>query len=70
MQGEQHQEEKFVERSDERKETEKHKVTTEPSTPVSYPHRLRENKLDKQFTKFMEVFKKLKINIQFAEALE
>ena len=28
------------------------------------------NKLDKQFTKFMEVFKKLHINIPFADVLE
>ena len=28
------------------------------------------NKLDKQFTKFMEVFKKLHINIPFSDALE
>ena len=31
---------------------------------------LEKNKLDKQFTKFMEVFKKLHINIPFADALE
>ena len=35
-----------------------------------YPQRLRQNKLDKQFTKFLEVFKKLHINIPFADALE
>ena len=70
MQGEQPQEEKSVERSDERKETEKQAVTAEPSAPVPYPQRLRKNKLDKQFSKFMEVFKKLHINIPFADALE
>ena len=32
--------------------------------------RLKKNKLDKQFAKFMEVFKKLHINIFFADALE
>ena len=31
---------------------------------------LKKHKLDKQFTKFMEVFKKLHINILFADALE
>ena len=66
MQGEQPQEEKSVERSEERKETETHAVTVEPSTPVPYPQRLRKNKLDKQFTKFLEVFKKQQINILFA----
>ena len=68
IQGKQPQEEKPTERLDERKETEKQVVTTEPSTLVPYPQRLRKNKLDKQFTKFMEVFKKLHINIPFAYA--
>ena len=69
-QGEQPQEEKPVETPYERKETEKQAATTEPYAPVPYPQRLRQNKLDKQFTKFMEVFKKLHINIPFADALE
>ena len=43
---------------------------TEPTAPISYPQRLKKNKQDKQFTKFMEVFKKLHINIPFADALE
>ena len=43
---------------------------TEPTTPISYPQRLKKNKLDKQFTKFVEVFKKLHIIIPFADALE
>ncbi|XP_031275319.1 uncharacterized protein LOC116133769 [Pistacia vera] len=34
-----------------------------------YPDRIRKNKLDQQFSKFLEVFKKLQINIPFAEAL-
>ena len=38
--------------------------------PVPYPQRLKKHKLDKQFTKFMDVFKKLHINIPFADALE
>ena len=70
MQGEQPREEKSSERLEERKETEKQAAIAEPFTLVPYPQRLRKNKLDKQFTKFMEVFKKLKINIPFAEALE
>ena len=42
----------------------------QPIAPISYPQRLKKHKLDKQFTKFMEVFKKLHINIPFADALE
>ncbi|XP_030478313.1 uncharacterized protein LOC115695387 [Cannabis sativa] len=37
---------------------------------IPYPQRLRKNNMDKQFSKFLEVFKKLHINIPFAEALE
>ena len=42
---------------------------TEPTIP-SYPQRLEKSKLNKQFTKFLEVFKKLHINILFVDALE
>ena len=42
----------------------------EPTIPIPYPQHLKKNKLDKKFTKFMEVFKKLHINIPFADALE
>ena len=45
-------------------------TTTEPIVPIPYPQHLKKNKLDNQFTKFMEVFKKLHINIPFADALE
>ena len=38
--------------------------------PPPFPKRLQKKKMDKQFEKFMEVFKKLHINIPFAEALE
>ena len=37
---------------------------------VPFPRRLKKNKLDQQFGKFMEVFKKLHINIPFTDALE
>ena len=37
---------------------------------VSYPQRLRKNRLDNQFSKLMEIFKKLHINIPFFKALE
>ena len=37
---------------------------------IPYPQRLRKNRLDKQFGRFMDIFKKLHINIPFVEALE
>ena len=37
---------------------------------ISYPQRPRKNRLDKQFDKFMDIFKNLHINIPFAKALE
>ena len=46
------------------------KDCTQPIALILYPRRLKKNKLDKQFTKFMEVFKKLYINIPFIDALE
>ena len=45
-------------------------VETKASIPVPYPQSLKKHKLDKQFMKFMDVFKKLNINIPFADALE
>ncbi|XP_063940588.1 uncharacterized protein LOC108201067 [Daucus carota subsp. sativus] len=38
--------------------------------PPPYPRILQKHKLDKQFAKFLDVFKKLQINIPFAEALK
>ena len=46
------------------------KDCSQPTAPIPYPQRLKKHKLDKQFTKYMEVFKKLHINILFADALE
>ena len=46
------------------------KDCSQPTAPIPFPQRLKKHKLDKQFTKFMEVFKKLHINILFADALE
>ena len=46
------------------------KDNPQPIASIPYPQRLKKHKLDKQFTKFMEVFKKLHINILFADALE
>ncbi|XP_062080377.1 uncharacterized protein LOC133785138 [Humulus lupulus] len=37
---------------------------------IPYPQRLQKNTLDKQFSKFLDIFWKLHINIQFSEALE
>ena len=37
---------------------------------IPFPQRLRKSNLDKQFSKFLEVFKKLHINIPFEKALE
>ncbi|NHN19980.1 hypothetical protein G6046_03330, partial [Bacillus amyloliquefaciens] len=45
------------------------KVDLEKPSPP-FPQRLRQQKLDKQFSKFLEILKKLTINIPFAEALE
>ena len=64
---EQPQEKKF---GGEEIEAKDHLVTIEPIAPILYSQRLKKNKLDKQFTKFMEVFNKLHINIPFADALE
>ncbi|XP_057740162.1 uncharacterized protein LOC130957309 [Arachis stenosperma] len=38
--------------------------------PLPYPQRLQKELKDQQFSKFLEVFKKLEINIPLAEALE
>ena len=37
--------------------------------PIPFPQRLKRTKLDKQFAKFLNMFKKLEINIPFTEAL-
>ena len=52
------------------KQSEENSTEAKASMPVPYPQRLKKHKLDKQFTKFMDVFKKLHINISFADALE
>ena len=64
---EQPQEKKFMGEETEEKD---HQVTIEPIAPIPYPQCLKKNKLDKQFTKFMKVFKKLHINIPFSDGLE
>ena len=52
------------------KQSEGNTTGARDNPPIPYPQRLKKHKLDKQFTKFMEVFKKLHINIPFADALE
>ena len=66
LEGEQHQEKKQTKK----KENEKQLKMDEPTPPIPYPQHLKKNKVDKKFTKFMEVFKKLHINIHFADKLE
>ena len=61
---EQPQEKQSIENTTEAKDN------SQPITPIPYLQRLKKHKLDKQFTMFMEVFKKLHINIPFADALE
>lgn len=38
--------------------------------PLLFPQRLQKKKLDDQFTKFLKIFKKIQINMPFANALE
>ena len=52
------------------KETESQARTDEPTIPIPYPRRLKKDKLEKQFAKFLDIFKKLHINIPFMDALE
>ena len=39
-------------------------------TPLIYPQRLKKGKLEEQFVKFLDIFKKLHYNISFMDALE
>ncbi|XP_073273299.1 uncharacterized protein [Primulina huaijiensis] len=41
-----------------------------PKVNLPYPQRFKKNGLDDQFAKFLEIFKKIHINIPFADALE
>ncbi|XP_075524475.1 uncharacterized protein LOC142556862 [Primulina tabacum] len=41
-----------------------------PKVNLSYPQRFKKKGLDDQFAKFLEIFKKIHINIPFADALE
>ena len=52
------------------KKVEVKESSVEEKRIVPYLQRLRKNRLDNQFEKFMEIFKKLHINIPFDEVLE
>ena len=56
--------------SDTPEKVEVHKPKDDEKPIIPYPQRLRKNSFDKQFGRFMDIFKKLHINIPFAEALE
>ena len=45
-------------------------MARDPPPLIPYPQRLKKGKLEKQFTKFLDIFKKLHINIPFMDALE
>ena len=70
MQDEQSRDTRAVNDNKVRKETEKQTRTDEPAIPIPYPQWLKKGKLEKEFTKFLDIFKKLHINIPFIEALE
>ncbi|KAK6121997.1 hypothetical protein DH2020_044259 [Rehmannia glutinosa] len=59
----------------EHKGAEKLKSSSNPdisklNVPLPFPQRFQKKKLDAQFAKFLDIFKKLHINIPFADALE
>ena len=59
---------KPISNSPEKVEAQKPSYDEKPIIP--YPRRLRKNRLDKRFGRFMDIFKKLHINIPFAKPLE
>ena len=54
------------ERSCEQKQKEKAQTYT-PAVP--FPQRLQKARMEEQFSKFLDIFKKIEINIPFAEAI-
>ena len=70
MQGKRLRETRPIDDNKVMKEIEKHARAYEPSIPILYPQRLKKGKLEKQFTKFPNIFKKIHINIPFMDALE
>ena len=41
-----------------------------PKPALPYPQRFQKKNMDAQFTKFLDIFKKIHINIPFVDALE
>ena len=70
MQDEQPRDTRAINDNKVKKKTEKQTRTDEPAIPIPYPQWLNKSKLAKQFAKFLDIFKKLHINIPFLEALE
>ena len=56
-----------LEKSSEQKQKEKVKDYTHPTVP--FPQRIQKAKKEEQFSKFLEIFNKIEINIPFAEAI-
>ncbi|XP_062080797.1 uncharacterized protein LOC133785594 [Humulus lupulus] len=46
------------------------KISIDDHIKIPYRQRIHKNKLDKQISKFLDIFRKLHINIPFVEALE
>lgn len=66
--GENKGEEKKVDEEPIAKDKTKKQSVVVPAVP--FPQRFQKQKLDKQFSKFLEVFKKFQINILFPDALD
>ncbi|XP_062112902.1 uncharacterized protein LOC133824056 [Humulus lupulus] len=61
---------KIIEEVNENFEKKEPKTSIEHHIKIPYPQRFQKKTLDKQFSKFLDVFRKLHINIYFAKALE
>ena len=70
MQEEQPGDTRAVKGNKSREETKKQTKTDKPVIPIPYPQRMKKGKLEMQFAMFLDIFKKLHINIPFLEALE
>ena len=70
MQNEQPRDTRAIKDNKVKEETKKQTKIDEPVIPIPYPQRLKKGKLEKRFAKFLDIFKKLHINIPFLEALE
>ncbi|XP_070003563.1 uncharacterized protein [Nicotiana sylvestris] len=59
------------EQKDKGKKVQENELMTNPySVPLPFPQKLKRKKLDKQFSKFLEILKQLYINIPFTDALK